>query len=101
MNSHSENDTTAAMTSFLGSNLSRLLSVAIPLLVAKAEAAPIAGADFSNGAAFDTIPDDLLAADGITVSGRVTSPDGSVGGNGSGNSGRGVDRFCRPACKRE
>ena len=88
LNSHSENDTTAAMTSFLGSNLSRLLSVAIVLLVAQAGAAPIAGADFSNGAAFDTTPDDLVVADGITVSGWVTSPDGSVGGNGSGNNGR-------------
>ena len=88
LNNHPENDTTAAMTSFLNSNLSRFFSVAILFLSVNADAAPIAGADFSNGAAFDTTPDDLVAADGITVSGWVTSPDGSVGGNGSGNSGR-------------
>ena len=35
---------------------------------------PIAGADFSNGAAFDTTPDDLVAADGITVSGWGDEP---------------------------
>jgi len=76
------------MAAFSDSNLPRLLLVAIVVLVAKAGAAPIAGADFSNGAAFDTTPDDLVPADGIMVSGWVTSPDGSVGGNGTGNNGR-------------
>jgi hypothetical protein len=37
------------------------------LLVAKAGAARIAGADFYNDTAFEATPDDLVPADGIAL----------------------------------
>ncbi|MDB4143241.1 lamin tail domain-containing protein [Akkermansiaceae bacterium] len=75
--------------------LTGFIAVAGTITLFPVQAAPIAGCDFANGAAFDSTTDDLLAADGISVSNWSTAGGGAITGDGNGN----ADRFSAPVGK--
>ncbi|MEJ6829426.1 MAG: lamin tail domain-containing protein, partial [Akkermansiaceae bacterium] len=75
--------------------LTGFIAVSGTITLFPVQAAPIAGCDFANGAAFDSTTDDLLAADGISVSNWSTAGGGAITGDGNGN----ADRFSAPVGK--
>lgn len=76
------------MISFLKSPGSNLVFGCLFALAVNAEAAPVAGVDFSSGGSFNSSTDDLVAGDGITVSGWSFAGGGGIVSDSNADAGR-------------